>query len=41
MIFTKIVYFIYKKEIKFVSVTALYLIKETAKFGHCMDIIDA
>ena len=30
-----------KKEINFVSIDDLYFIKDTAKFGHCMDIIDA
>ena len=30
-----------KKEIKFVSITALSFIKDTANFGHCMEFIDA
>ena len=30
-----------KKEIKFVSITALSFIKDTAYFGHCMEFIDA
>ena len=30
-----------KKEIKFVSITALSFIKDTSKFGHCMELIDA
>ena len=29
-----------KKEIKFVSITAMYFIKDTEKFGHCMDLIN-
>ena len=30
-----------KKQIKFVSITALSFIKETEHFGHCMALIDA
>ena len=33
--------FHYKKDIKSVSITAPYFIKYTAKFGHCMELIDA
>ena len=29
-----------KKEIKFVPITAMYFIKDTEKFGHCMDHIN-
>ena len=29
------------KEIKFISTTALYFIKDKATFGHSMDLIDA
>ena len=30
-----------KKLIKFVSITDISFIKDTEKFGHCMEIIDA
>ena len=41
IIFAKIIYFITRKEIRFVSITALSFIKDTEKFGHCMELIDA
>ena len=30
-----------KKEIRFVSIIALSFIKDTEKFGHCMELINA
>ena len=30
-----------KKEIKFISITAKSFIKNTEKFGHCMEVIDS